>query len=98
MKNEKFKIINETLSRNGNIMKVGVLCDIAGVSRSGFYNWLNSKQKRDEKESKDRKDFELILKAYNQKGYHKGAKAVTLCNGFNVLFLLPDLLFVFPSM
>lgn len=76
MKYEKFKIINETLSRNGNLMKVGVLCDIAGVSRSGFYNWLNSKQKRNEKESKDRKDFELILRAYNQKGYHKGAKAI----------------------
>ena len=57
-------------------MSVKMLCEIAGVSRSGYYNWVNAADKRSEKEVQDQADFELILVAYNHRGYDKGAKGI----------------------
>ena len=35
----KFAIIHETLGKANNTLSVKMLCEIAGVSRSGYYNW-----------------------------------------------------------
>ena len=67
--NNKFEIIHETLQKSNNRMSVKMLCEIAGVSRSGYYNWVNAADKRSEKEVQDQADFELILVAYNHRGY-----------------------------
>ena len=56
-----------------------MLCGTAGVSRSGYYRWVNSAGIREEREKKDREDFELILKAYNQCGCSKGARSIYMC-------------------
>lgn len=72
----KFKIIHETISKANNILSIKMLCEIAGVSRSGYYNWVHSADKRAEKEAQDRADFELILEAYNFRGYDKGAQGI----------------------
>lgn len=42
----KFEIIHEIVSQEGNLQNVRELCRIAGVSRSGYYNWLASESKR----------------------------------------------------
>ena len=75
----KFEIINETLKEEDNLLSVSMLCDIAGVSRSGYYRWIKTEGIRKERENKDRADFELILKAYNQRGYSKGARGIYMC-------------------
>lgn len=72
----KFEIIDNTLKDVDNQLNVSLLCEIAGVSRSGYYNWKKSENIRKERERKDREDFELILKAYNQRGYDKGARSI----------------------
>lgn len=72
----KFKIINEMIQRKNNLLTVYMLCEIAQVSRSGYYNWVNSENIRIEKEEKDRKDFEVILQAYRYRGYDKGARGI----------------------
>ncbi|MCR5204014.1 MAG: IS3 family transposase [Lachnospiraceae bacterium] len=72
----KFEIIHETISKGNNVLSVKMLCEIAGVSRSGYYNWVRSADKRSEKEARDRADFELILEAYHFRGYDKGAKGI----------------------
>jgi transposase InsO family protein len=72
----KFEIIHETINKANNKLSVNMLCEIAGVSRSGYYNWVKSEDKRLEKEKKDREDFELILTAYNHRGYDKGAQGI----------------------
>lgn len=72
----KFKIINEMIQRENNLLTVYMLCEIAQVSRSGYYNWVNSENIRIEKEEKDRKDFEVILQAYRYRGYDKGARGI----------------------
>ena len=43
------------------------LCECIGVSKSGYYNYLKNESKRTEKDNKDQKDFNLILKAYKFK-------------------------------
>lgn len=72
----KFKIIHEMISKEDNLLTVVMLCNIAGVSKSGYYNWVASEEKRLKKEKQDRKDFDLILEAYNYKGYNKGARSI----------------------
>ena len=69
--NNKFEIIHETINKSDNRLSVKMLCEIAGVSRSGYYNWVSSERKRKEKEILDRSDFELILAAYTHRGYDK---------------------------
>ena len=72
----KFEIIHETINKANNTLSVKMLCEIAGVSRSGYYNWVHSADKRAEKEAQDRADFELVLAAYSFRGYDKGAQGI----------------------
>ena len=72
----KFEIIYEIVSQEGNLQNVRELCKIAGVSRSGYYNWLASESRRLSKEEADRRDFELILAAYSYRGYDKGIRGI----------------------
>ena len=73
----KFQLIHELVSREDNVLTITELCSIARVSRSGYYNWVNSKDKRDEQEPKDRHAFELILEAFSHRGYDKGCLLYT---------------------
>lgn len=74
----KFQIIQEVLSREGNLLTVSDLCRTAGVSRSGYYNWLHSADARKKKEAADLEDFQLILDAYRFRGYDKGARGIQM--------------------
>lgn len=64
------------VSQEDNLLTVVMLCNIAGVSKSGYYNWVASEKNRIKKEEQDRKDFDLILAAYKYKNYNKGAKSI----------------------
>lgn len=58
------------------MLTVSMLCDIAKVSRSGYYNWVKSEDIRVKKEGQDRNDFEIILEVYKYRGYDKGARGI----------------------
>lgn len=73
---QKFKIIYDTLAHDNNLLTICELCQIAGVSRSGYYNWVDGKPARDAREAQDRADFENILAAYNMRGKKKGAREI----------------------
>jgi putative transposase len=62
--------------RDNNRLNIKWLCETAGVSRSGYYNWLDSEQTRIEKGEQDKKDFELVLEAYRFRGYDKGRRGI----------------------
>ena len=64
------------IHKENNLLTVSMLCEIAKVSRSGYYNWVNSENNRIKKENDDRRDFEIILKAYQFRGYDKGARGI----------------------
>ena len=72
----KFEIIHDIVTKENNLLNIYMLCEIAGVSRSGYYRWVNAIKHREEQELKDRADFEIILKAYKHRGYNKGAKGI----------------------
>ena len=54
------------------------MCEIAGVSRSGYYNWIRSADTRQNHELRDQADFALILEAYNYRGYANGARGIQM--------------------
>ena len=72
-----YEIIDSILQEpSGERLSVVEMCQIAGVSRSGYYAWVKAAPKREAQEEQDRKDFDLILKAYKHRGYNKGARAI----------------------
>lgn len=71
-----FEIIHQALQSSGSRLSVSHLCSYAGVSRSGYYAWLRSAPRRAAQEEQDRRDFDLILKAYKEHGHSKGAKGI----------------------
>ena len=72
----KFEVIQKTLQEEGNLLNVSMLCDIAGVSRSGYYRWVAAAPVREAREAKEGEDFELVLAAYKKRGYAKGARGI----------------------
>ena len=73
---EVFAIIHETLHSPEPLLSVTELCRIAGVSRSGYYNWVNSEATRKQREEHDKAEFELVLEAYCFRGYKKGVRSI----------------------
>ena len=71
-----FEIIYNTMQQSHNTMSVKTLCEMAGVSRSGYYAWIKAASARELREQQDRDDFDLILAAYKMHGYTKGAKGI----------------------
>ena len=65
-----FEIIHSTIQQSGNALSVKELC------ATGYYAWVKAAPLREAQEHQDRKDFELILKAYKMRGYNKGAKGI----------------------
>ena len=76
LESEKFAIIQATVEKDNNVLCITTMCQIAGVSRSGYYNWVNNADYRQEREEQDKADFETILEAYKFRGYAKGARGI----------------------
>jgi transposase InsO family protein len=72
----KFALIYEAIQQDNNVLSISFMCEIAGVSRSGFYAWMKAAPARQKRESRDQADFVLILEAYRFRGYKKGAKSI----------------------
>lgn len=74
----RFEIISEMMNKPGNRLKAKALCDIAGVSRSGYYEWVKAEPLRQIREARDRSDFDQILEAYKFRGYAKGGRGIQM--------------------
>ena len=72
----KFEIIHNATCRDNNVLSISKMCELAGVSRSGYYAWLEAEPYRLKCEEADRADFEDILEAYRHRGYAKGARGI----------------------
>ena len=72
----KFRLIQNVISHDNNLLSISALCRIAGVSRSGYYNWVGNEDRRQKQEDGDKADFDLILEAYRFRGYPKGARGI----------------------
>jgi len=72
----KFAMIQAATAHDNNLLNISELCKLAGVSRSGYYRWLEAAPVRDLREEEDKSDFGLIVEAYNIRGYAKGARSI----------------------
>ena len=72
----KYKIIQEMTQRDNNLLNITWLCSTAGVSRSGYYHYLETEGLRLQREEQDQKDFLIILEAFMFRGYNKGARGI----------------------
>lgn len=85
---EAFKLI-ENLSNTLEIhTSIKHLCDIAQVSRSGYYRYLKTKPLRRDRENNDLIIKDNILKAFNFKGYKKGSRSIKMIleNSFGITY------------
>ena len=73
---EKYRIIQEMTQRDNNELNISWLCEMAGVSKSGYYNWMRTSEQRNIREACDRKDFDLVLEAYLFRGFDKGRRGI----------------------
>ena len=72
----KYEIIHNAVAKDNNLLSLSTMCSIAGVSRSGYYAWIEAAPNREQQEQQDRKDFALIVEAYKFRGYAKGARSI----------------------
>ena len=72
----KYEIIHATLLKSNNDLSISRMCELAGVSRSGYYAWEEAAPMRVVREDNDRQDFDKILEAYKYRGYAKGARSI----------------------
>jgi len=72
----KYAIIREMTRRDNNLLNITWLCAAAGVSRSGYYHYLETEELRQRREGQDRKNFLIVLEAYQFRGYNKGARGI----------------------
>lgn len=73
---EKYQLVHNLVKKGGSLTVKELCEDIVCVSRSGYYNWLKTAEKREEREKKDRADFELIKEVFDYKGYDKGRRTI----------------------
>ena len=81
-----FGLIKNIISKFNLIGMVKYLCKIADVSTSGYYKFLKSTELRKYREANDLKTKQIILKAFNHRGYKKGSRSIkmTLENEFGI--------------
>ena len=72
----KYEVIHNTLQDLPGVFSITILCELAGVSRSGYYAWVNAAPVREKREAQDKADFELIRTIYQKRGYAKGARSI----------------------
>lgn len=71
-----YNLIDECIAIFPCCHNVGQMCQLGGVSRSGYYAWRAATSKRQARKEKDEADFALIRLAYEYRGYAKGARAI----------------------
>jgi len=71
-----FKIIEKTIHKHSLKGMISHLCKSAGVSRSGYYHFINTKKLRMKRHEKDMKDMKLIEEAYHMNRHDKGSRGI----------------------
>ena len=72
----KYRLIHEAILLDDNVLNISELCRIAGVSRSGYYAWVEAAPFRKIREERDLEDYALVKAAYEFRSYKKGARSI----------------------
>ncbi|QWH16994.1 IS3 family transposase [Bacillus mycoides] len=89
---QKYLLIRSIIEKYSLKNMVRYLCEIAGVSRSGYYNYFSttSQSRREKRMHQDEMVKVIILKAFRFKNRKKGARQIkmTLAGQFQVVYNL----------
>lgn len=83
-----YQLIFETVEQNQYKRMTKYFCDLLDVSRSGYYSYLKTSTSRKAREQLDLEAKEVILKAFNRRGYKKGSRSIKMIleNDYNLIF------------
>ena len=83
-----YQLIYETIEQNQFKQMTTYFCDLLDVSRSGYYSYLKAFTSREARERLDLEAKEIILKAFNRRGYKKGSRSIKMIleNEYNLIF------------
>lgn len=87
-----FSLIEETINKYSLENMILHICRLAGVSRSGYYNYLKTSDIRNQKEEKDLIVKDVLLRAFyirgHKKGYKKGPRSIKmyLANEMGIIY------------
>lgn len=86
--NKAYQLIQETIEQNGFKGITRYFCGLLEVSRSGYYSYLKASSNREAREKLDLDAKEIILKAFNHRGYKKGSRSIKMIleNDLNIVF------------
>ena len=86
--NKAYQLIQETIEQSGFKGMTRYFCDLLDVSRSGYYSYLKASSVREVREKLDLEAKEIILKAFNRRGYKKGSRSIKMIleNEFDIIF------------
>lgn len=73
---ERFSLINHTIHELTGMTRY--LCELAGVSPSGYYRWLNAEEGRQLREEADQEDFSLIKEHFERLNSKIGAQVIKM--------------------
>lgn len=83
-----YLLIYETVEQNQLKRMTAYFCDLLDVSRSGYYSYLKARSSRQAREQRDVEAKEIILKAFNRRGYKKGSRSIKMIleHDFHLIF------------
>lgn len=83
-----YHLIYETIEHTNFKRMTKYFCDLLGVSRSGYYSYLKASPVRKAREKFDLEAKEIIIKAFNRRGYKKGSRSIKMIleNEYNIIF------------
>lgn len=83
-----FQLIYVTVKQNQFKRMTKYFCDFLEVSRSGYYSYIKASCSREAREQSDLAAKEVILKAFNSRGYKKGSRSIKMIleNDYNLIF------------
>ncbi|WP_400242725.1 IS3 family transposase [Niallia sp. JL1B1071] len=83
-----YQLISETIEQNGFKRMTKYFCKLLEVSRSGYYSFLQAYTIREAREQLDLEAKEIILEAFNRRGYKKGSRSIKMIleNEYNIIF------------
>jgi len=73
-----FRMVETTINKYSLHKMTTFLCQQAKISRSGYYNYLSSKESLELKEKEDLKTKKIILEAFGKQGYKRGARSIKM--------------------
>ncbi len=73
-----FSLIQNTIEKISLVGMVKHLCEIANVSRSGYYHYLKTTENRFNREKEDMYIRDMVLKAFRARGFKKGSRSIVM--------------------